>query len=941
MRRTGYRQLLRSFSVLALVAAGVSLTSPKSAVGAVSALRDIGFMPYGFDSPKTPPPQPGLVVDAGIHRGFVVHQGTLFVYDLRSMALEASLAIPGGLDNARRPYAAVDTAHHRIFWTLSPRSSVDCQSTFVAVLDTQQLTWSVRPMSCLKSGPIPIVLNGISYDAVHDRLYVVGYPSVADVPYSFASGLLQRQPAVIAELNPDTLEVTWDVDVSSFCDWHERGALSTSATVARTGDTVLLFCLQGGPNRNAGGARGSVLRIPLHNGNPAKDGLGQHVISVVGAYSDVSVRVIVDPATSRVMLVSGQLPFGPALWVFDAQRGAFVGVLPTGVDPNTLEGFDFGFDQVAGRFYLHSSRGFVLADVRHTPLPGGVSFDTGAGPILPTHGALEISLDSGLKRLFVVDEERRGWRVFEDRLPPPPKLELVDPDRGTADIPEKAGETDTTYSATGTAYGARVLNVGGIPSALQQATARADCRARPFGREGCAVSMLVSPGNREYFLGQTSVGFGKSAGGSAFATAGRASPRDFATDADARSIGLCYADRVDQLYSGGGTQASGVCQHVEPLANSLAGGPLEGFTLEGFRGGTTPRGDPSKDFPIPSSYCNDFGDAPHAPTTEDRPFTGATRSTVACDAEKGVLVAEAEIGTTSLPASGSIPALAFTRAKSTLSTALTADGMASTAEAVAEGVAIGDLVHIGRVATRATAVARGRSGSAMTSFDRHFEFVTAPGFSCAEQCDPRQVAEGISRAFSGLVAVRVPEPRQVATPRGFTAYVAKDPNLFASDGAINDDDSVTVNALDLIVVNDYARGAGADGQQNAGRSRFIVSLAGVQVESHYGVFPLPRTEDGVAPGGGPFDALASIGNELVLPYINPQPRPHIDPTPPRPVPAVNNTPGPAFPRTVAEAVRLVVNNPREAALLAFFLAILAAPVYLAVRRRLVASVWQT
>jgi hypothetical protein len=46
-----------------------------------------------------------------------------------------------------------------------------------------------------------------------------------------------------------------------------------------------------------------------------------------------------------------------------------------------------------------------------------------------------------------------------------------------------------------------------------------------------------------------------------------------------------------------------------------------------------------------------------------------------------------------------------------------------------------------------------------------------------------------------------------------------------------------------------------------------------------------------------------------------------------------------LPRTIAEAIRLIVNHPRQAGLLAVFLAILASPVYLAVRRRLVASVW--
>jgi hypothetical protein len=273
---------------------------------------------------------------------------------------------------------------------------------------------------------------------------------------------------------------------------------------------------------------------------------------------------------------------------------------------------------------------------------------------------------------------------------------------------------------------------------------------------------------------------------------------------------------------------------------------------------------------------------------------------------------------------------------------MTDQGIVTTVTSSAEGITLGGVLSIGRVVTVAETAAHGQTGTSAATFTFTIADVHGPGIDCGT-CTASDVADAINRVFAGRIEARVPSVLSLASPHGFTGLVTKDPLLQDSDRALNDDDSIAVDGLDLVVVNDYqaqridvdpATGAPQSSDVSA-RSRLLLEFAGVQSESHYGIFPLPQD---VAPGSGP--GLAGLlggatgggrAGAAVLPGSN------------LPLSAANVAPrtaspsgGPTFLNPVAafwDAVRLVITRPGEAAVLACLWTLFAAPLYLTLRRR--------
>ncbi|MDQ3757322.1 MAG: hypothetical protein M3394_05700 [Actinomycetota bacterium] len=910
-------------------------------------LRVVGTMPAGFTFPGYAPLPPGLLVDPRLHRGFLI-AGTntgrhLFAYDLRALELIGQVPVPPEFDNSSQPAAAIDPDGHRIFFlnNLALNVTNSCEAQRVWVLDTRSFSFTARPLPCL-SGPLRegFVADGMSFDERSGRLYVVGSTFAAASAYNILGGNGSRRDTVVRQIDPDSWQPEWDADISEACEWHDSPG-STPVTVVRAGNHVVTYCYHGG---SLGGAsRGVTVALPLVGGRPARAADGKVATKVAPTFNDPNVLTEVDPETARVVVVAGNRPFGPAVWVSDPLRGGFVGVLPTGLDPNQSSVFDYVFDETAGRLYLHSARGFVVVDVRNTPLPGGISFDVAAYPQDERRGTVVMGIDPGLRRLFLPNEEHDGWLVVEDRVPPPPPVAPVDPDAGTADIPEQPGITDRSYSSGASAVGAHVLVAGGVPAIVHQATLREDCFHRNFKPESpCAADVVASPGNREYFLAQTSAGLGSTVGARAFASAGRASPRDSATDADVRSLGRCYADRVEYLYGSPPPLLEQFCPQSTPEA-LRSGSPLGGLTFENLREGTAPRSDPARDFPVPSSFCADGGDKPTSSDPRGTP-AGAGTSDATCNAASLSSSSKAATTAVNLLGLGSgAPGIVVGRTWSEVGSRFVAGtGLVTTARAGVDGFRVlsDPPMTIGSMATEATTYAYGRTGTSKTFVSRSFAGVRSPEYTCDRDCDPERVVSALNNAFGTIVSARSHPAYEFASPRGYTAVVAKDPLQAVSDAAINDNDSVTFNALDIVVVNDYDRGTGADGQQNVGRSRITIGLAGVQAESHYGVFLLPTGTaqeagggpgeasglSGAAPGMGSFSIADAVLPDAVGPYAI--------------APIAASAGGrhgagriARFPRTIEEAVRLIVNHPAQAALLALLLALLAAPLWLNVRRR--------
>ena len=989
-RRVG--RLVAALVLLVVAMASSGLLGARAADKAPGTLNVVGIMPAGqtIDSGAVMP----MWLDTARHEGVQeLSSGGFLTFDLAGLRPTAVIPVPldkgwtGNSQVGSGTMAAVDEKHSRIFWphdTNGAAPTADNTNTtcpqHLFVLNLVDNSWTRKDVPCydehglgaagVGAAIVGFSVDGMSYYEPTNKLYVTGQPS-PDQEVSFSNPLTPQEPTIIRELDPDTLAVSWEYDASSLCDWHQvagPGGGLNNGVVSRVGDNVLLYCHKGGRS-----GAGQIIDIPLQRD---KEGKEEPNTAAVRAMTAVSVKsVVVDPVTGRMLLIAPGAPFGPAVWVYSGVEQRFLGVVPTGVQGAFLAGFDVS----TGRLYLHDSRGIVLVDARHDPVPGGVRYDTLAGPIDSSASNNPVlAVDPTSHRLIIPDfaDVKRDPKTFitgvdhfqivEDDVPP-----LVDvcankpkpcpnPDAGTEDIPEVPGQTGHTFTSGANAFGVHLLNTGGIPSDIQNLpgdTNRTvnggnfDCFLPDSGAPlPCLTTAVLSPGDREGFLAQTSLAQGSALGSTGYATAGRVGPNDHATDADIREAGNCEADRLGALFGSADLQngIQTLCQNdnmPQPLKDTLAN----------MRAGTA-RKDGSE-YPINGSLCVDFGGTSGEKMSQD-PSPQMGYSKVHCDAAAPLTTTDAEFALVGQPQVPKPDTLAIAHSTSHADSKLTDKGVITTVNALAEGINIGGQITIGSIATSAETGAHGRTGTAYTTVKRTISDVHGPGIDCVAACDPKKVADAINQAFAPRIQAFASDPAQDATPKGFTGSVGKDPSLQAADSLINDDDSLTWDGLDLLVVNDqtfFKNSAQGQPVPSGNRSRLLIGLAGVQAESHYGIFKLPPPDSG---GGG--------GTEATPPAPG---TPDIPPTPGQEI-SIPGTPGtPASqagtlgyhlagsvgtppthkkrPSLVAQLLHgllhpfeglknfwaLIINHPFEAVMVFLMLALLGTPVYLALRRR--------
>ena len=252
------------------------------------------------------------------------------------------------------------------------------------------------------------------------------------------------------------------------------------------------------------------------------------------------------------------------------------------------------------------------------------------------------------------------------------------------------------------------------------------------------------------------------------------------------------------------------------------------------------------------------------------------------------------------------------------------DGLVARAIAIVQDVAIGGRVRIGEIRAEAMARAKGRPGTAAGTFERFIENVRIDtdgngtvDFSC-EQCRPQAVAAAIEQALPGQVKVEFPQPDPVwfgGSRGGYQAVVQKETFRGYAEKTLNDDDSPEVTGMQLTFFADA----------RAGRSRQVVQLAGVQTESHYGIYllgsdapePTPEPEPTLAP-------VPTIAPTIDVPEA---------PKPPQPVVAGTKTVTESFVRRIAAGSHVALANPKDALLLGTLWLFLGLPAYLIWRRR--------
>jgi hypothetical protein len=174
---------------------------------------------------------------------------------------------------------------------------------------------------------------------------------------------------------------------------------------------------------------------------------------------------VFDARTGRLIVDEANNESGSEA-VFDTTTDRFVGL----VDGN-LNRFDgMGFDERSGRLYAMNFNplfGLEVADMRTTPPSQTTTY-----PHYWYNGTVPIPVDAATSRVFVIHvpefagDKRAYYHVLRDTQPPLDVDALApDPDSNTRDIPEVAGMTGATFSASAQGYGAVLRQVGGAQAA--------------------------------------------------------------------------------------------------------------------------------------------------------------------------------------------------------------------------------------------------------------------------------------------------------------------------------------------------------------------------------------------------------------------------------------------------------------------------------------------
>ncbi|MFN2611426.1 MAG: hypothetical protein ABR507_11240 [Actinomycetota bacterium] len=329
----------------------------------------------------------------------------------------------------------------------------------------------------------------------------------------------------------------------------------------------------------------------------------------------------------------------------------------------------------------------------------------------------------------------------------------------------------------------------------------------------------------------------------------------------------------------------------------------------------------SVDWPFTSTTCTDSeGNPAHA--TGDHDLAG-----VSCDSKAKAVWGSAGSGTLESPQDLKVRS---TFASSSIYRDPTR-GLVANSQAILRGISIGPSIRIGELRTIAETWARGRPGKAHGSFTRTINDVQIDtnqdgvfDVSCQDACDLNQALSAMASTLAGKASITFPEPDDTfknGSPGGFQAVIQKQRFLSYSERSLNDDDSPEVVGIEIIYYGDA----------KAGRSRQVFQLAGVQAESHYGIYLLPTNESvfsdpaadpviSFAPGSSAID-----GSEITV----------------DPLAASAGEPGHSIFDKIIKRVlagwRLFRSRPGDAAMMVITLTFLLLPIYMIQRRRFVGA----
>ncbi|MFN2609799.1 MAG: hypothetical protein ABR507_02830, partial [Actinomycetota bacterium] len=483
MSRAKSERLFRTGSMVArscsIIAFALLLLAPITGTAALAAsaadgIAQVSLMDSGSSSGRAL----RMLVDNPTNRGFAVGPITdnsgsyagdaMLVYDLDGLKVTKVIPKPSGENyfGISGEQATVDEKGHRIFFfpKIPSGSSGTCVAGIpdpkfsIAQFDTKALEWSTIPVPCTHGDVLKI--QGLFFDEGSAKLYAVGTLQDEWAPRSIAAAQNQYGETLLLSqlsLAGGQLISDWEIDLRSIgCD--RAVSVGFGAFVARYRQSVIAYCY--GARSSLDGSQGFAVRVPLQN---------DRLTSIVGeSTADVTPTLpndlspLLDPGSGKLLLLTTQESSnGTAVWVYEPDNDRFAGLIASGVSSSDGKTTYFGIDESTGRTYFFNAAGLLVADVRHDPLPSGLNF-----PILkdlPYQGSGQyIAVASNLNRIFI-PIAGKGFAVFEDHVPRPPEITAPDLDAGTADVAEADGQTGHAFGGAAAAFGAHIINTGGIP----------------------------------------------------------------------------------------------------------------------------------------------------------------------------------------------------------------------------------------------------------------------------------------------------------------------------------------------------------------------------------------------------------------------------------------------------------------------------------------------
>ena len=761
-----------------------------------------------------------LLLDPGARRGYQVvgwdrlsggWETEITVFDLDRLTVVDRVELdgiqPGGLGgdylqagSESFPAALAPAPHPRLFFVAgqtSSRPGIGPEDLVTVDLTTLSVTGDVSlqptlPAACENLTPTPCPTLGLDYDARSGLVYTYTAQSEVNlvIPTVFTFAIDAVDPVTQRVVGSAALPSTCNSTLSGPSgDNHEDQYMLFRST---DGGTIWTICV------NSSATSQTVAPVALASdahGMPANsppplvaDGVG----GVQDAYADSgSDRVFLRESAAGDRLVV----------VFDGRHGQYVGSAGLGSERSGSGGaaytpFDSGngVDPTTGRFYNVSEGGIYLVDGRRTDRQGFPQATVFPFRGLGSSGDRPVLVDPVTRHVFVLGYSAdvsagvpisgtgyhvdAQYTVYQDNVPPSADVPLSGLDSNTGNVPLVPGSTVAIYAAHAQGFGSRSYTYN--PTSVLTGTGNS--QPNPAG----GVSDVIQ-------AGATSVA-GEGSG----------------------------ADLTNNGASAAGITADADAQTRQQFSKT------------------------NQSFPYAQVPCDDTSGTEVKKATSADPG-GSTQ--VDCNLAQGTALvnsayrsSEAAAGTAP-PTSPSESDVSVTVSYAVCPAAPVCNGIGSgpsavsTATATVHGIDLAATVSISYLQVTATAVAGGRSGTAVTKYATTIRGVHAGAYDCSTSCDPsaalQQINLALAQQLPGQVQVVFPAADATAaqgTPKGYYAAVEKDTYALLNDTTVSGDSRPELVGMEEIRDNAAL--------YNGSQAKQIIDFGGVEVESRFGVTPL-------------------------------------------------------------------------------------------------------